>query len=80
VRFENQNIFFCFKKRARLASSETWQKIVSFEKLASESSVRGILQQGCQIFLGPTYQNEENYTKVPQNVSNGHNIFPMAVK
>jgi hypothetical protein len=36
--------------------------------------------QGCQIFLGPKYQNEEKYTKLPQNLPNGHTIFPMAVK
>jgi hypothetical protein len=36
--------------------------------------------QGCQIFLGPEYQNGENYTKLPQNIPNGHKIFPMAVK
>jgi hypothetical protein len=37
-------------------------------------------EQGCQIFLGPKYQNGGNYTKVPQNIPNGHKIFPMAVK
>jgi hypothetical protein len=36
--------------------------------------------QGCQIFLGPKYQNGEKYTKLPQNIQNGHKIFPMAVK
>jgi hypothetical protein len=36
--------------------------------------------QGCQIFLGPKYQNGEKYIKLPQNVSNGHKIFPMAIK
>jgi hypothetical protein len=30
--------------------------------------------QGCQIFLGTTYPNVEIYTKLPQNVPNGHNI------
>jgi hypothetical protein len=28
--------------------------------------------QGCQIFLGTKYQNEEKYTKLPQTVPNGH--------
>jgi hypothetical protein len=37
-------------------------------------------KQGCQIFLGPKYQNVGKYTKLPQNIPNGHNIFPMAVK
>jgi hypothetical protein len=38
------------------------------------------VSQGCQIFIGPIYQNGENYTKLPQNIANGHKIFPMAVK
>jgi 23S rRNA A2030 N6-methylase RlmJ len=38
------------------------------------------LIQGCQIFIGPKYQNGENYTKLQQNISNGHKRFPMAVK
>jgi hypothetical protein len=37
-------------------------------------------RQGCQIFLGPKYQNGEKYTKLPQRIPNGHKIFPMAVK
>jgi hypothetical protein len=36
--------------------------------------------QGCQIFLGPKYQNGDKYTKLPQNIPNGHKIFPLAVK
>jgi hypothetical protein len=36
--------------------------------------------QGCQIFLGPNYQNGIKYTKCPQNIPNGHKIFPMAIK
>jgi hypothetical protein len=36
--------------------------------------------QGCQIFLGPKYQNREKYTKLPQNTPNGHKTFPMAIK
>jgi hypothetical protein len=37
-------------------------------------------RHGCQIFLGPKYQKGEKYTKLPQNIPNGYNIFPMAVK
>jgi hypothetical protein len=37
-------------------------------------------KQGSQIFLGPKYQNGEKYTQLPQNVPNGHKIFPTAVK
>jgi hypothetical protein len=36
--------------------------------------------QGCQIFLGPKYQNGVKDTKLPQNIPNGHKIFPMVVK
>jgi hypothetical protein len=31
--------------------------------------------QGCQIFVGPKYQNVEKYTKLPQNIPNVHKIF-----
>jgi hypothetical protein len=34
--------------------------------------------QGCQIFLGTTYQNGKN-TKLPPNVPNGHKIYQSAV-
>jgi hypothetical protein len=36
--------------------------------------------QGCQIILGARYQNGEKYTKCPQDITNGHKIFAMAVK
>jgi hypothetical protein len=38
------------------------------------------IRQGCQIFLGPKYQNGEKYTKLPQNIPNGRKILPMTVK
>jgi hypothetical protein len=37
-------------------------------------------QQGCQIFLCTTYQNEINTPKWPQYIPNGQKIFQMAVK
>jgi hypothetical protein len=37
-------------------------------------------EQGCQIFIGLKYQNGEKYTRLPQNIPNGHKIFPIAVK
>jgi hypothetical protein len=39
-----------------------------------------VMEQGCQIFLATEYQNGVKYTKLPQNIPNGHKIFPMAVK
>jgi hypothetical protein len=36
--------------------------------------------QGCQTFLGTTYQNGKNAQKLPQNMPNVHKIFQMAVK
>jgi hypothetical protein len=44
--------------------------------------------QGCQIFLGPIYQNggkytqlpQNRYNKWPQNISNGRQIDQMAIK
>jgi hypothetical protein len=47
---------------------------LSAQQLSIAASV-----QGCQIFLGPKYQNREKYTKLPQNIPNGHKVFPMAV-
>jgi hypothetical protein len=38
------------------------------------------VSQGCQIFLGPKYQNGEKYTKLPQNISNGRKIDQMVIK
>jgi hypothetical protein len=38
------------------------------------------LDQGCQIFLGPTYQNGEKYIKLPQNIPNSNKIYKMAIK
>jgi hypothetical protein len=36
--------------------------------------------QGCQIFLGTIYQNEEKYIKLPQKYTTGHKIYEMALK
>jgi hypothetical protein len=39
--------------------------------------------QGCQIFLGPKYQNGGKYTKLPQNIPsglNGRKIDQMVIK
>jgi hypothetical protein len=36
--------------------------------------------QGCQIFLGTTYQNGEKYIKMIKSILNGHTIYQMAVK
>jgi hypothetical protein len=38
------------------------------------------LEQGCQIFLGATYQNGGIYTQWPQNVPYGHKIYQLALK
>jgi hypothetical protein len=34
------------------------------------------VKQGCQIFLGTTYQNGKKYTKWPQNRPNGRKNIP----
>jgi hypothetical protein len=36
--------------------------------------------QGCQIFLGTTYQIRGKFTKLSQHKLNGHQIYQMAVK
>jgi hypothetical protein len=36
--------------------------------------------QGCQMFLGTTYQYGEKYTKWPQLAPKGHKIYHLAVK
>jgi hypothetical protein len=38
------------------------------------------VNKDCQIFLGTKYQNGKKYTKLTQNISNDHKIFPMALK
>jgi hypothetical protein len=38
------------------------------------------VDQGCQNFLGPKYQNRGKYTRLTKNIPNGHKIFPMAIK
>jgi hypothetical protein len=35
---------------------------------------------GCQIFLGTTYQNGQNFNKWPQNIPIRHKIYQMAIK
>jgi hypothetical protein len=42
--------------------------------------VSSAVNQGCQIFLGTTYQNGGKYTKLPQRIPNGHTIHQLAVK
>jgi hypothetical protein len=37
-------------------------------------NIGGTMSRGCQIFLGPKYQNWEKYTKLPQNIPDGHKI------
>jgi hypothetical protein len=37
-------------------------------------------EQGCQICPGTTYQNGEKYTKLVQNIPNGHKNYQLAVK
>jgi hypothetical protein len=53
------------------------EKIESF---LLEFSTTYICMQGCQIFLGPKYQNGEKYTKLPQNIPNGHKIDQLVIK
>jgi hypothetical protein len=38
------------------------------------------LEQGCQIFLGATYQKGEKYTKLPQNIPNYLKIYQVTSK
>jgi hypothetical protein len=37
-------------------------------------------EEGCQIFLSPTYQNEEKYAKGAQNIPNGRKIDQLSIK
>jgi hypothetical protein len=45
-----------------------------------ENSPNLVTLAGLPDFFGPKYQNGVNYTKLPQNVPKGSEIFPMAVK
>jgi hypothetical protein len=35
--------------------------------------------QGCQIFVGTTFQNGGKYIKSPQNLPNGYKVYELAV-
>jgi hypothetical protein len=50
--------------------------VLLFEVLARNSRK----EQGCQIFLGTTYQNGEKYTKLLPKLPNCHNLNKKAVK
>jgi hypothetical protein len=39
------------------------------------SALKWRVDQGCQIFLGTTYQNGKKYTEILQNIPNGQKIF-----
>jgi hypothetical protein len=59
-------------------------KKVSF----TTTGLADFFQQGCQIFLGPKYQNGEKYTRLPQNtytkwpwnISNARKTDQMVIK
>jgi hypothetical protein len=38
-------------------------------------TARNVVDQGCQIFLGPNIPNWEKYNKRPQTIPNGHKIY-----
>jgi hypothetical protein len=42
--------------------------------MKSYDSIKTIAQQGCQIFIGTTYQNRKKCTKKTQNIPNGRKI------
>jgi hypothetical protein len=46
------------------------------EKIYSERPTR----QGCQIFLGATYQNGKKHTKGPENIPKDGKIYQTAIK
>jgi hypothetical protein len=58
------------------------QKWVFFRRIFKKcvAARRSSRFQGCQIFLGTTYQNEKKYTKWPLNMTNGHKIYQLASK
>jgi hypothetical protein len=37
-------------------------------------------KQGCQLFLGTLYQNEEKIPNLPPNILNVHKMYQMALK
>jgi hypothetical protein len=56
--------------------------------LLTTTGLADFFQQGCQIFLGPKYQNGEKYTRLPQNtytkwpwnISNARKTDQMVIK
>jgi hypothetical protein len=65
-----------------------WEMVILMEMWPTDKSAISkwlpgfqiALYQGCQIFRGTKYQNEEKYTKLPQNIMIGRKIYQMAVK
>jgi hypothetical protein len=50
------------------------QRRVERVKLKVNASITRQGMQGCQIFLGPKYQNGKKYTKYPRTVPNVHKM------
>jgi hypothetical protein len=68
-------VFFCLEP-----SLQFWRRffyvLVGFHKLLMKDlTICHCSHQGCQIFLGPKYQNGETYTQIPQNIPNGLKIY-----
>jgi hypothetical protein len=55
---------------------KNWQLVIS----AKKGNFSYGHQQGCQIFLGTNIPKREKYTKLPQTIPNGSNIFQMVIK
>jgi hypothetical protein len=63
-----------------------WAKVWAFFSqshlvtLISAQAQRFLSDQGCQIFLGATYQNHEKYTTLPYKILKGHKTSKISVK
>jgi hypothetical protein len=92
---QNFNIHLeAVKKWNFVATPSTWKKHMWWSHAAQnrppprQREEKKILQQGCQIFLGPNIPKREKYTKSPQTIPNGHKlgipngrkIFQMVIK
>jgi hypothetical protein len=61
-------VYFCVKKITAFTFALAGFELVTLEL------------RGCQIFLGDTYQNWKISAEWPQNISNGHKVYKMAIQ
>jgi hypothetical protein len=86
VALTGEKVSICWKERFSIRNQQKQNTSPLFcagkdQFGGSTISCNGITHQGCQIFLGTTYQSRKKYTKVTtKHVPNGHKMYEMVVK